>query len=53
MRARVIEQMIEGGVDLIQLRGKDNSIGELMESISGVPRIDSKIFHAADRERSR
>jgi thiamine-phosphate pyrophosphorylase len=29
--ARVIEQMIEGGVDVIQLRGKDNSIGELME----------------------
>src|SRR5215831_10715350 len=29
--ARVIEQMIEGGVDLIQLRGKNKSIGELME----------------------
>jgi len=29
--ARIIEQMIEGGVDVIQLRGKDNSIGELME----------------------
>jgi thiamine-phosphate pyrophosphorylase len=29
--ARVIEQMIEGGVDLIQLRGKNKSIGELVE----------------------
>jgi len=29
--ARIAEQMIEGGVDLIQLRGKHNSIGELME----------------------
>src|SRR5215471_10752233 len=28
---RVIEQMIEGGVDLIQLRGKDKSVGELVE----------------------
>jgi thiamine-phosphate pyrophosphorylase len=29
--APILEQMIEGGVDLIQLRGKNNSIGELME----------------------
>jgi thiamine-phosphate pyrophosphorylase len=29
--ARVIEQMIQGGVDLIQLRGKNKSIGELVE----------------------
>ena len=29
--ARVVEQMIEGGVDLIQLRGKTKSIGELVE----------------------
>ena len=29
--ARVIEQMIEGGVDLIQLRGKNKSIDELTE----------------------
>src|SRR5215510_11900594 len=29
--ARVAEQMVEGGVDLIQLRGKNKSIGELME----------------------
>ena len=27
----IVEQMIEGGVDLIQLRGKNKSIGELME----------------------
>src|SRR6476620_366357 len=27
--ARIVEQMIEGGVDLIQLRGKNKSIGEL------------------------
>jgi thiamine-phosphate pyrophosphorylase len=29
--ARIVEQMIEGGVDLIQLRGKKKSISELME----------------------
>lgn len=29
--ARIVEQMIEGGVDLIQLRGKTKSIGELAE----------------------
>ena len=29
--ARIAEQMIEGGVDLIQLRGKNKSIGELIE----------------------
>jgi thiamine-phosphate pyrophosphorylase len=28
--ARTVEQMIEGGVDLIQLRGKNKSIGELV-----------------------
>src|ERR1044071_8001438 len=27
----IVEQMLEGGVDLIQLRGKNKSIGELME----------------------
>ena len=27
--ARIVEQMIDGGVDLIQLRGKNKSIGEL------------------------
>ena len=34
--ARVVEQMIEGGVDLIQLRGKNKSIGELAGSRSRV-----------------
>lgn len=29
--ARIVEQMIEGGVDLIQIRGKKKSIGELEE----------------------
>jgi thiamine-phosphate pyrophosphorylase len=29
--ARVVEQMIEGGVDLIQLRGKNHSMGELVD----------------------
>ena len=29
--ARIVEQMIEGGVDLIQLRGKKQSIGELRD----------------------
>jgi thiamine-phosphate pyrophosphorylase len=29
--ARIVEQMIEGGVDLIQLRGKKQSLGELKD----------------------
>jgi thiamine-phosphate pyrophosphorylase len=29
--ARIVEQMIEGGVDLIQIRGKNKSIGELVD----------------------
>jgi thiamine-phosphate pyrophosphorylase len=29
--ARTVEQMIEGGVDLIQLRGKKQSLGELVD----------------------
>lgn len=29
--ARIAEQMIEGGVDLIQLRGKGKSLGELVD----------------------
>ena len=29
--SRIAKQMIEGGVDVIQLRGKNKSIGELME----------------------
>jgi thiamine-phosphate pyrophosphorylase len=28
---RIVERMIEGGVDLVQLRGKNKSLGELME----------------------
>ena len=28
---RIVDQMIEGGVDLIQLRGKNKSIGELVD----------------------
>jgi thiamine-phosphate pyrophosphorylase len=28
---RIVEQMIEGGVDVVQLRGKNKSLGELME----------------------
>ena len=28
---RIVEQMIEGGVDLIQLRGKSKSVGELAD----------------------
>jgi thiamine-phosphate pyrophosphorylase len=33
---RIAEQMIEGGVDLIQLRGKNKSIGELVELSAGL-----------------
>ena len=29
--ARIVDQMIEGGVDLVQLRGKNKSIGELVD----------------------
>jgi len=29
--ARIVEQMVEGGVDLIQLRGKNKSMGELVQ----------------------
>jgi thiamine-phosphate pyrophosphorylase len=29
--ARIVEQMIEGGIDLIQIRGKNKSIGELVD----------------------
>lgn len=36
---RVIEQMIEGGVDLIQLRGKNKSISELMEVSAELHRL--------------
>ena len=29
--ARIVEQMIEGGVDLIQIRGKNKPVGELLD----------------------
>ena len=51
--ARIVEQMIEGGVDLIQLRGKNKSIGELVDLAAELHELRSEIFHAADRERSR
>ena len=40
--ARVVEQMIEGGVDLIQLRGKNRSIGELMELSTELHEVTAK-----------
>ena len=40
--ARIVEQMIEGGVDLIQLRGKNKSIGELMELSAELHELTSK-----------
>ena len=36
---RVVEQMIEGGVDLIQLRGKNKSTSELMELSAELHRL--------------
>src|SRR5215471_16897119 len=40
--ARVVEQMIEGGVDLIQLRGKNKSIGELVDLATELHALASK-----------
>jgi thiamine-phosphate pyrophosphorylase len=40
--ARIVEQMIEGGVDLIQLRGKNKSIGELVELLSELHALTAK-----------
>src|SRR5205809_7446217 len=40
--ARIVEQMIEGGVDLIQLRGKNKSIGELMELAAELHELTAK-----------
>jgi len=51
--ARIVEQMIEGGVDLIQLRGKNESIGDSWILAAELHEFDSKNFHAVDRERSR
>ena len=40
--ARVVGQMIEGGVDLIQLRGKTKSIGELLELSKELHEVTAK-----------
>ena len=40
--ARIVEQMIEAGVDLIQLRGKNKSIGELVELSAELHELTAK-----------
>ncbi len=40
--ARIVEQMIEGGVDLIQLRGKNESIGELVDLAAELHELAAK-----------
>src|SRR6185436_1696688 len=40
--ARIVEQMIEGGVDLIQLRGKNKSIGELADLAAELHELAAK-----------
>jgi thiamine-phosphate pyrophosphorylase len=40
--ARTVEQMIEGGVDLMQLRGKNKSIGELVELSAKLHELTAK-----------
>ena len=40
--ARIVEQMIEGGVDLIQLRGKNKSIGELVDLAAELHELTAK-----------
>ena len=40
--ARIMEQMIEAGVDLIQLRGKNKSIGELMQLSAELHELTAK-----------
>jgi len=40
--AGIMEQMIEGGVDLIQLRGKNKSIAELMELSAELHELTAK-----------
>jgi len=42
--ARIVEQMIEGGVDLIQLRAKEKSISELMELSAELHELTVKSF---------
>ena len=40
--ARIVEQMVEAGVDLIQLRGKNKSIEELMELSAELHELTAK-----------
>src|SRR5438876_1826305 len=40
--APIVEQMIEGGVDLIQLRGKNKSVGELMDLAAELHELTAK-----------
>ena len=40
--AHIVEQMIEGGVDLIQLRGKNKSIGELVDLAAELHELAAK-----------
>jgi thiamine-phosphate pyrophosphorylase len=40
--AHVVEQMIEGGVDLIQLRGKNKSMGELLDLAAELHELAAK-----------
>ena len=42
--ARIVEQMIQGGVDLIQLRGKEKSISELMDLSAELHELTVKSF---------
>ena len=41
---RIVEQMVEGGVDLIQLRGKEKSISELMDLSAELHELTVKSF---------
>ena len=40
--ARIVQQLIEGGVDLIQLRGKNKSIGELVDLAAELHELAAK-----------
>src|SRR5437763_5996205 len=40
--ARIVEQMIEGGIDLIQIRGKNKSISELVDLAAELHELASK-----------
>jgi thiamine-phosphate pyrophosphorylase len=41
---RIVEAMIKGGVDLIQLRGKDQSIKELVEVAAELHELTARLF---------